>query len=94
LLYTLIPITRAQRQSVQWIIIPAGQPLYTKDCNCWLTIASVWSVGLDAFPLVPANSKPDQWQCCTTPVLRRLLELYDKAPREFKDCIECLDYYT
>jgi len=24
----------------------------------------------------------------------RLLELYDKAPREFKDCIECLDYYT
>jgi hypothetical protein len=25
---------------------------------------------------------------------RRLLELYDKAPREFKDCIECLDYYT
>lgn len=23
-----------------------------------------------------------------------LLELYDKAPREFKDCIECLDYYT
>jgi hypothetical protein len=27
-------------------------------------------------------------------VLPRLLELYDKAPREFKDCIECLDYYT
>lgn len=23
-----------------------------------------------------------------------LLELYDKAPQEFKDCVECLDYYT
>lgn len=29
-----------------------------------------------------------------THLIRRLLELYDKAPREFKDCIECLDYYT
>jgi hypothetical protein len=24
----------------------------------------------------------------------RLLEMYDKAPQEFKDCVECLDYYT
>lgn len=30
----------------------------------------------------------------TALLLCRLLELYDKAPREFKDCIECLDYYT
>lgn len=32
--------------------------------------------------------------CAVQTLLCRLLEMYDKAPQEFKDCVECLDYYT
>jgi hypothetical protein len=46
---------------------------------------------LPAVSLPPAPTRPPPPTLATA---IRLLELLDKAPREFKDYCECLDYYT